>query len=159
MPVDLFALVRKGDWQTLELQLNASNINQQDDNGHGLLHEAIAFRQDDIAIGLIDLHADTNVSDRNGKTPLIYAAEYQNKRIADRLIQAGADVNWCDKLGNGPAWHALQSSRKNYNIFEFLVENGANPGSKNKAGRSPADFAEQTKNEALIAIIRHHQRE
>ena len=153
-----FIAARNGNLSELASLITANNINDRSHDGYSLLHDAIAFRHDSVANWLIEHGIDVNISDNEGKTALSYAATYQNHEIADQLIKAGANLNAVDRFGNIPLWNALQSSRKDYMLFGFLLKVGADPGIKNKAGRSVVDFATQTNNEHLLEVIKKYGR-
>jgi ankyrin repeat protein len=151
---DLFIAVRKGDISQTKASITPDNINQQDENGSSLLHIALAFRQDEIALHLISAGIDLNAQSKDGKTALSYAAIYQNEPVSQKLIESGADPDLADKSGNGPLWHALQSSRKNYDLFAYLLSKGADPTQKNNFGKSVLDAANARGDENLLSIVK-----
>jgi ankyrin repeat protein len=153
MKENFFELVRKGI-----LDVNAlpdEHINQRSDSGSGatLLQEAIASRQDAIALALIERGIDLDAQDNEKRTALFFAATYQNKVVTEALINAGATINIADRHGNGPLWAALLSSRKDYDLFEYILSKGGDPFSKNTYGKSCADFARKDHIQMLLDIL------
>ncbi|MDR2214453.1 MAG: ankyrin repeat domain-containing protein [Nevskiaceae bacterium] len=157
MTADIFSVVRKGDLGQLKAFVSSDNINGRDESGSSLLHVAIAFRHDDAALYLISSGIELNAQSKDGKTALSYAAVYQNEPVARMLIERGADINLADNFGNGPLWHALQSSRKDYNLFECILNSGADPTVKNKVGKSVADAVNSRGDETLLSLLKRAQ--
>jgi ankyrin repeat protein len=158
MEENFFQLVRKG---ILDVNaLSNEHINQRSDFGSGatLLHEAIASRRDAIALSLIQRGIDLDAQDNEKRTALFFAATYQNKAVAEALINAGADINIADRHGNGPLWAALLSSRKDYNLFEYILSKGGDPFSKNIYGESCVDFARKNNIQMLLDILEKYVR-
>ncbi|MDR1911190.1 MAG: ankyrin repeat domain-containing protein [Helicobacteraceae bacterium] len=159
MKENLFELVRKGDIGVID-RLTSENINQRSDiigSESTLLHEAIASGQDLIALELIKRGIDLNAQNKEKRTALFYAATYQNRIVAQAIIKAGADINLTDRHGNNALWAALLSSRKDYDLFEYILSAGGDINSKNIYGRSAADMA-KTK-PTLLDIARKYSKE
>ena len=152
---DLFRLVREGDSRIIGM-LNSENISQQNSEGVSLLHEAIAYKQNSIALELINKGIDLNLQDRQGRTALHYAASYLNKEVTENLVRYGADVNIIDKHGNGALWTAVSSARKDYGLFEFILKSGGNPLTKNIHGLSCVDCAIKNNSAALKTILKKY---
>lgn len=153
MTTSAFSAVRCGDLTQLQQALGTTDINQQDSSGLSLLHQAISSRNDDAALLLLGKGIDVEIQDKQGRSALHYAATFQNRRLVEALLDAGANLEGRDAHGNSALWAAIQSSRKDYDLVELFIAKGANPVQKNNAGRSPRDFASQTGNQALVAIL------
>jgi len=78
----------------------------------------------DIVQALIEHGADVNACTTNGKTtPLIRACQFSCFEVAKLLFEKGARIDVFDVNGVTPLIAAAQEG--NLNIFEFLVQNGA----------------------------------
>jgi uncharacterized protein len=154
--MDIFERVRTGDLETLRSLVTEANMNAADPNGQTLLHVAAARGQPEIAAYLIAMGADVNKRAEDGKTALHYAATYQDIEIVTALIEAGADLSIKDKHGNAPLWDAMSSSRKSYDLVDFMLFKGADPTSVNNAGRSVSSVAVERNSQALLAVLSKH---
>jgi ankyrin repeat protein len=154
MVVNIFESVRQG---TLDVSnLTAEDINKRSCSSGTLLHEAIGANQDEISLALIKKGIDINAQDNELRTPLFVAATYQNETVVNALVDAGADINIVDKHGNSALWAALMSSRKNYNLFTYLLNKGGNPALVNKTGTSCVSFARNTDNQMLLNTLKNY---
>lgn len=149
---DIFSVVRRGTFNDYLEVIEDYDINVIDCK-QNLLQEAIAYNQPDIANDLIRKGIDLNHKDGNGATALHYCAEYQDISTASVLLQHKTDINAEDKLGNQPLWYAVFYAREKYELVELLMGNGANSEHKNRANRSPLDFAKQIEDAKLVKIL------
>lgn len=94
-----------------------------------------------------------NVVDINGMSLLHFCAEYSRLNFAYQLINKGIKIDIKDKYGNSALWKATFNSRGNYSLVELLIENGANPNSKNNVNKSPFELAISFKDERLIGLL------
>jgi len=107
-----------------------------------------------IVSWLIEHDADINHQDRNGWSALHFAVQEQNTEVAEYLLQHGASTNLQDAYGNTPLWRATFQARGSYGMVRLLLSHKADPDLKNKASRSPMDFAVQIGDDALIQILK-----
>ena len=149
---DIFSIVRRGTFNDYFEVIEDYDINVIDCK-QNLLQEAIAHSQPDIANDLIRRGIDLNHKDGNDATALHYCAEYQDISMASVLLQHNADINAEDKFGNQPLWYAVFEARGKYELVELLMENGANSEHKNRANRSPLNFAKQIEDAELVRIL------
>ncbi|WP_408007767.1 hypothetical protein [Rossellomorea aquimaris] len=64
------------------------------------------------------------------------------------------DINQRDKYGNSPLWTAVFNCKgRYYDMVKLLLQYNPYSVTKNKAGRSPLDFAKQVGNEKLISWL------
>ena len=101
------------------------------------------------AARLIELAKD----DRRGATPLHYAASDNDAESLRALLEGGADVSATDKHGNTPLWTAAFNARQKHALVKLLLAKGADPTHKNKAGRSPLDFANTINDQDMVALL------
>ncbi|MBN8671475.1 MAG: hypothetical protein J0L80_12360 [Chitinophagales bacterium] len=73
--------------------------------------------------------------------------------MAEACINAGADPNIDDIYGNNCLWTAVFNAKGKYEIVELYKKSGANVNSRNNAGRSPLDFAQQINDYKLIEVL------
>ena len=152
--LDLFQIIRLGvAIDEIDDSVLSAHINETNEFKQSLLHEAIAFKQDDYALFLIKKGINVNQQDYNGATALHFAVFYMYPEVIELLLQYGSGPDIVDMHGNGALWIAVFNARGEYGIVEQLKAAGANPNTKNKYGKSPLDFARQIKDDALIEIL------
>ena len=80
---------------------------------------------------------------------------YDNFEIAKLLLQKQAEINVYDYYGNNPLWYAVFEANKteDYRMVKLFLEHGADIHHKNKADRSPLDFAKKVNDTALINLL------
>ncbi len=150
---NIFSIVRNGQYdQYLELIKNV-DVNCQNEYGQNLLQEAIGANRDEIAVDLVSKGIDINHQDNRGMSPLHYCAQYLNMKIAELLLKNKADVNTVDSYGNNPLWTAVFNANDDCQMVRLLVRHGADANHKNKANRSPIDFARQIEDTDMIKIL------
>lgn len=150
---DLFTIAKFGDLKTFKEKFDIELINEKSD-GSSLLHYAISGNNFDISSFLIEKGIDINMKNADGQTALHLICMNQDLEVAEKLLQKGIDVDIKDKYGNNALWVAVFNCKgKNYKMVELLMNYNPDILNKNKAGRSPLDFAKQVGNERLINIL------
>jgi len=149
----IFSIVRNGLYEQYLKLITNIDVNCQNEYGQNLLQEAIVSNMDEIAIDLVKKKINVNHQDGKGLSPLHYCAQYCNIRIAKLLLKNNANVNISDSYGNNPLWTAVFSARGNYQMVKLFVKYGADAYNKNKASRSPIDFAEQIEDSDMVKIL------
>jgi ankyrin repeat protein len=153
-PPDLFQLIRLGvafdDLDERTLLLHLQDLNEY---GQTLLHEAISHRQGDYALFLLGKGINVRQADYQGATALHFAAEYCLAEVTACILEHHGNPNAADEHGNTPLWAAVFSARSDYQVVQLLVDAGADPTTKNRHGKSPMDFAQQIKDEALQRML------
>ena len=112
--------------------------------------------RNDIATNLINRN-NINQQDYKGETPLHYCAAYFNLEIAELLLQKKAQINIIDKYGNNPLWVAVFNAHGDYRMVKLFLKYNANIQNKNRANRSPLDFAKQINDLDLVNILLHER--
>lgn len=150
----LFNAVRNESIDTINLHALKDNLNLINEFGQNLLHEAIAHGNDEVSIALIELGIDLNHQDSKGQASLHYAAARNQAEVVARILTQGGDVTVTDSFGNQPLWTAVFNARGNYRTVSALLAHGADTAHRNKAGRSPLDFAQQIQDTELILLLK-----
>lgn len=156
--VDVFQLVRLDERDALFAVLGSIDINQSDEWGGNLLHQAISYRNTTVAEELIRRGIDVNHQNEDGDTPLHIAAVHQNLSVAKSIIASGGDVNICDRLGSSPLSTAVFEANKKINqgeyaMVELLLKHNADPHHKDNYGMTPIDIARRSNNSELLRVL------
>lgn len=116
-----------GHFDTVKLLLDyGANINALDIEGCSALFAPVRRSRRQIVEYLLDRGAEVNLTDKSGYTPLSIAFQQSgNDEIIRLLVSYGADVNTYSR-GYSPLHIAV--IRKNKNMVEFLLANGARSG-------------------------------
>lgn len=153
MSIDLFQAVRNKEQDVLVSALNDSNINEKNESGETLLHEAVAFANAPAVELLLSNGIDVNQRAKNGQTALHYIALRKNVAHAEAVLKAGGDLQVEDIHGNQPLWTAVFNARGDYSMVRLFLKYGGLAQHKNKHGKSPLDFARQITDSSLVAML------
>jgi ankyrin repeat protein len=112
-------------------------------DGLTALHYAVRSGKLPLIALLLERGADPNARDNEGLTPLLHLARTRTRldpiAVLELLVSHGADVNALDGRGNTLLmFYAKQGSGA---PVRWLVERGADPSVKNRAGKTAADLA------------------
>jgi 26S proteasome non-ATPase regulatory subunit 10 len=117
-----------------------AKINQPDSFGATPLHMAVLGGQPEIVELLISKGADVNIKSRNGKIPLQMAFEKDAPDIVEIFIKQGMPINSNINQYGRTLLHEAAIMGK-LKIADFLIAKGAVIEAKDKAGKSPLDYA------------------
>ncbi len=117
-----------------------AGIDQPDSFGATPVHMAVLGGQAEIVELLIAKGADVNIKSRNGKIPLQMAFENDAPDIVEVFIKHGLAVNSTINQYGRTLLHEAAVMGK-INIAGFLIDKGAAVDARDKAGKSPLDFA------------------
>lgn len=138
----------------LFLSYNA-NINHQDENGDTVLMHAAVNQNPNLVAYLLENGANVNIVNRIGLTPIMIGA-CSNYTITKMLINKGANL---DNFDNSQTFSPIFNSivfPDLTDIFELLVENGANVNSKDTYGNTPLFYSIQKKRIKIFLILLTH---
>ncbi|WP_432663364.1 ankyrin repeat domain-containing protein [Wukongibacter baidiensis] len=153
---DWFQSIRLGELEFIKKSIRKLDINMVNEFGQSLLHEAIAYKQKEIAIELLKESIDVNIQDKEGRTALHYIGFHPDIDIARIILDNGGDVKLKDLYGNIPLWYAVFNARGRYELVELFLKYKSNVNIKNNAGRTSLDFALQKNDEVLVNILRNN---
>ena len=130
-----------------------SVINRRSMSGETALIAAIANRDADWTLYLLNKGADPNLPTADGETPLITAARIGFADAAEWLIIQGANVNGRNRRCETALIVAVQQRR--VPMVRLLMSNGADPDITDAAaGLSAREYAERdTRSRNLVEII------
>jgi ankyrin repeat protein len=140
-------------WVTLnKFLLQGFDINTKLENGRTLLSWAV---NSPYLTKVLEEGANPNISDLDGRTPLFWeVAERTPESVVSALEKYGAVVDFRDNIGRTPlSWLASQTQASPKVAHTFL-KHGANPHCADNHGRSPLWYAETSKNEELVRVLK-----
>jgi len=149
----LFQAIRNNDRNLFNAYIDEADINQINENGQNLLHEAIVSQNSLIAEELIYRKINVNQGDKNLQTPLHYCAMHDNADIARLILLHGGHLNLSDNFGNQPLWIAVFNAKGRYNIVNVFMQYNPDIHHKNNNNKSPLDFAKQINDQTLVSIL------
>jgi len=146
-----YDLIKSGDLEGLKsaFQSDSDKCNVMP-YGQSLPFHAVLENKMDILKFLIEQGCDLNIGDDDGLTPLHAAALGNNREAAVALLSSGAQPDIEDRYGNTPLFRAVYSYDGDLSVISLLLQNGADPLHKNKAGVSPYEFAEKKEDVDIV---------
>lgn len=153
LKMNIFQIVRLNELDNYFANIDSININILNKYSENLLHQTGTNNCIEIAKDLISKGINVNQRGYKGSTPLQYLLEGKHSILIRMVIEAGADVNIRDNYGNNALWTATFNARGDYEFVELILEKGGEAFTKNKAGRSPLDLANQFNDKILIDLL------
>lgn len=132
---------------------DGANPNSIDKRGCSALYWAANTKQSD-AVALL-LSKGAKVEPGSGPYPLIEAAALGDDRAIQLLLAKGADVTVNDERGNTALHRAVQNGH--VEVVRILIAHGA-VAAKNHFGKTPLNYAEISRNEQIIALLKGVER-
>lgn len=151
--MDIFQLIRNNLNDDLANKKSSIDINTLNEFGENLLHEAIEVKNVFAAKILLEKGVNVNHQDKQGNTPLHYIGEMPNVELLNLVLENGGDLSISNIHGNTPVWTMVFNVRGNYSLIDAIKKYNPDVNIKNKAGRSPLDFAKQINDQTLISKL------
>jgi ankyrin repeat protein len=135
--VSLNEAIQKGDLDDIKsiVSEDRAKINERDDSGNTILHNAVREGNIEIVKYLLSQDADVNIKNSGGETALQIAIYSNNEELIKYLVSNGADVNFKGVYDESPLHDAIMKG--NIEIVKYLVSRGANFNTKNNVQESP----------------------
>ena len=144
-----------GDINTMSQMLaEGLDINLLDANGQPALVTAILSGQDDMALLLLDHHADVFARTQKGMTALHAAAYVGDAPIARTLIAAGADVNDQANIAGITPLHAA-AEEDHLAVVKQLITAGADPKRVEVNGYTAGSRAGWREHWEIVSFLLH----
>ncbi|KAJ4374283.1 hypothetical protein N0V83_003024 [Neocucurbitaria cava] len=144
--------------QVVKLLLaRGANVQVTASDGRTVLHNTAHTGNADLVRSVVEHGADVGAAMSDGETALHSVCDLSSTsdpKIAQRLavihilLEHGANVNAQDQIGSTPlhaAWSCAQYSRFSPDLFNLLLEKGADRSATNKDGRTPIDLVDISK--------------
>ncbi|KAL8123943.1 hypothetical protein AgCh_011807 [Apium graveolens] len=127
-----------GDLHRLKRLVAAgADTSKTDYDGRSPLHLAASKGYEDIVQFLLQKKVGVNIIDKYGKTPLHEAIKNGHDLVASLLVESGASLHIFD-AGN---CLCMAVAREDTDYLRRVMDNGANPNSKNYDLRTPLHLA------------------
>ena len=85
---------------------------------------------------------DPDARNENGRTPMHYAAQGTSPAMVTALAKAGANLNTPDERGGWTPLHLAAWFCETPSVVAALLSAGADPAVKDRAGKTPWDYAQ-----------------
>lgn len=147
----------QGDSETVAVLLShGAAVNARAENGWTAVTLAAATGQAAVVKQLLEAGADANIADIYGWTPLMRAVDSDRAEVVRVLLQnKSVRVNARDDQGETALHHAAAGG--SLEIARLLLAHGADPRSRDAAGRTPAAVAAEQGHEKLVNFLGHQR--
>lgn len=147
---NMVAAAKGGDVETVKEGLQAGfDPNYKDRQGNSLLIHAAANSNADIVAVLLKGGADPAMQNKSGDDALNYGAIKGNLSIVKQMLKAGLPVN--RKQGWQPLSYAIYG--KSLDVFNYLMDQGADPNANNPSQASALMIAALEGQEEMAARL------
>lgn len=128
----------KGEKEPLlnAIDMGVVDIDSQDTFGYSFLHNAISWRNYDLATELIERGANVNLTNNSRETALTLLARQGDFTLGKLLIDHGADIHATnEKLEDTPLHYTALFG--NAELMAYLVSQGADVNQQSSSGHTP----------------------
>lgn len=153
----LAALKRDDPATTLALIAQGADVNVQDEIADSVFLYAGAEGYPEVVVAALDHGAEVTSTNRFGGTALIPAAEHAHLEVLRILIAAGSPIDHVNDLG----WTALgeavalgSGGQRSLEAVRLLLAAGADPGTRDRFGRTPLENAERLGYVEIARVLR-----
>lgn len=151
--MNIVARIMVRDIEAYKRLIEQTDLEIKDKDGASLLRIAVAYGAEDIALDLVSRGVEIDQLTKSGMTELQTAFWRGFWHLGRKLIERGASLEHFDSNGNNALWYAVTHPRPDYELIEQLVNAGSDVQTKNRAGRSPLDAAQQIGDSRMIKIL------
>lgn len=152
----LILAAENGHEVCVQMLLGANaNSNGRNNEGNTALQRSVDFGSVECVEALLQHRAEINIQNNKGNSALHSAAKNGFDTILERLLEhTECQVNMVDVSGS-TALH-ISAREGAYDCMELLLQNGADPFQRNKAGFSAFDEALVNKHINIVALLLKH---
>ena len=126
--------VGSGNMEVLQILLDQGADPAGGSQSRPILIDAIESGSMDMFNFIYEKFPDVTVTDRTGQGTLMNACLTGHLEIAQRLVELGAEINQVEPQGGTPL--AAAAYRGNWEIFDFLMQHGADPMQSYRGNRN-----------------------
>jgi len=135
--IALYPAIQRGDIAQIERHIKwGTDLNQVNPDGSMPLHIAAKAGRWVVVKLLLKHGADINILDKQNHTPLYYAVMSGRTQVAEMLIKRGATFEINQLLEE-----AVSNQIADRDVFEFLIQQGADINHTTKNGDTPLHIA------------------
>lgn len=173
----LFDAIKEGNADSVQKALKNIEVNSRDEQGMTPLMNAIFTGKRDVAKIVLRAKADLNIQNNDGATPLMLAIESGNFEMFNLLLihafensfvpgadQAKSGKTWASNVldinltnKNGETALMVAARVGNDQMFEALMDAGANIYSKNIEGITVQEVAKQNGHQSIVETIARYE--
>ena len=130
---------------------DVNSLNNQGGDGGSPLHAALRKGHSDIALFLLDHHADPNVKDNRCQTPLHIASHEGYTEAIQSLMTRGVDPNAKDSKNETPLTVASRHGR--LEAIQLLLHHGADANHQGSFGQTPLHIASKNGHHEVARLL------
>lgn len=146
-PDDMIIAAKGGDAETIKEGLKSGfDPNYKDRQGNHLLLHAAANNNPEVVSVLLKGGADPKLRNKSGDDALNYGAIKGNLSVVQQMVKAGVPVT--RRQGWQPLSYAVYG--KNMDVFNYLMDQGADPNGNNPSQASALMIAAQLGQDAMV---------
>lgn len=174
----LFDAITEGNMDALQKAVKSGlNVNGRDEAGQTALMVAIISGKRDLAKAVLRAKGDLNLQNSNGNTPLMLAIESGNFEMFNLILVHAFEnsfVPGADQAKSGKTWASnvldinimnttgetalmVAARTGNDQMFEALMDAGANLYSKNNSGLTIPEVARNNGNQSIVETILRYE--
>lgn len=151
----LFDAIDNPEIVKLLLESNADIDAKDPRTGRGLLHEAVARGNSEVAHLLLSNNADPSQLDNLGRTPLFDAIKVEDIDAIKQLLQYGVDIDAAEHVSGQRALHKA-AILGNEEILMLIINRSLNINYLDNLAKTPLDYAKDNKISRLFVPSRHY---
>ncbi|UTE77466.1 ankyrin repeat domain-containing protein [Rossellomorea sp. KS-H15a] len=159
MEKEMKGAIYKGDIEKVKgILADNYNVNQKNDEGETALHFAALYEKPVLSELLLSSGADATIKNNSGETPIHLAVRYGEFDTIEAIYDHNFDLNIKNDDGETPMlqmFDAVDTSDQDLmDMYDFLVERGADPTIKDQLGFTVLTHANLSDKLKLIEHLR-----